>query len=72
MTYQPPPGTQMLGSSDPFVTNEGSRWFVIQNHDYEDGAGNPGASTEYVGDPLGYARASEAYDALDDMTGRKR
>ena len=38
MTYQPPTGTQLIGSSDPF----------------------------------GYARASEAYDALDDMTGRKR
>ena len=72
MTYKPPTGTQLVGSSDPFVMNDGGRWFVAQNHDYEDRDGNPGMSTEYVGDPHGYARASEAYDALDDMTGRKR
>ena len=72
MTYRPPTGTQLVGSSDPFVMNDGGRWFVIQNHDYEDRDGNMGMSTEYVGDPCGYARAVEAYDALDDMTGRKR
>lgn len=72
MTYQPPTGTQLVGSSDPFVFNDGGRWFVGQNHDYEDAEGNPGMSTEYVGDPQGYAFAEQAYDALDDMTGRKR
>jgi hypothetical protein len=52
--------------------NDGGRWFVAQNHDYEDRDGNPLMSTEYVGDPQGYASASDAYDVLDDMTGRKR
>jgi hypothetical protein len=72
MTYRPPTGTQLVGSSDPFVFNDGGRWFVGQNHDYEDRDGNMGMSTEYVADPNGYARASDAYDALDDLIGRKR
>ena len=52
MAYRPPTGTQLVGSSDPFVMNDGGRWFVAQNHDYEDRDGNMGMSTEYVGDPL--------------------
>jgi hypothetical protein len=64
MTYKPPTGTELIGSSNPFVVNDGGRWFVIQNHDYEDRQGCMGMSTEYLADPNGYASATEAYAAL--------
>lgn len=67
MTFTPPKGTTLCGSSDPFVFNDGGRWFVGQNHDYEDCEGNPGMTTEYLADPHGYATATEAYAAMDGL-----
>jgi hypothetical protein len=67
MTYKPPTGTQLVGSSDPFVFNDGGRWFVGQNYDYEDRDGNMGMSTEYLADADGYASATDAYAAMDAL-----
>lgn len=67
MTYRTPTGTAFVGASDPFVFNDGGRWFVGQNVDYEDRDGNPGMTTEYLADPHGYKTATEAYAALDAL-----
>lgn len=67
MAYQPPRGTELIGSSDPFVIDDGGRWFVVQNHDYEDAEGNCGMCTEYLADPVGYSSATEAYAAMDKV-----
>jgi hypothetical protein len=55
------------GSGDPFVANDGGRWFVMQNHDHVDGNGHYGMTTEYLCDPHGYDSAAEAQKAMEGL-----
>lgn len=64
MTFVAPSGTEHVGSGDAFVANDGGRWFVMQNHDYQDRDGNMGMSTEYLSDPNGYDTEEAALAAL--------
>jgi hypothetical protein len=64
MAHQIPSGTEFVGESDPFVARDGDRWFVMQNIDYEDAAGNMGCTTAILCDPHGYATEAAAEDAL--------
>lgn len=61
---QIPTGTEFVGESDPFVANDGGRWFVMQNVDYKDGDGNMGATTTYLCDPHGYDTQEAAEAAM--------
>lgn len=47
-----------------FVANDGGRWFVMQNIDHCDSAGNWGMSTEYCCDPHGYDTEAQAEAAM--------
>jgi hypothetical protein len=64
MAFKAPTGTEHVGSGDEFVANDGGRWFVMQNHDYVDGDGNYGMTTEYVANADGYDTEAAALEAL--------
>lgn len=53
--------------NDPFVANDGGRWFVMLNVDHQDADGYWGMSTEYLADPHGYVSEAEAQAALDGL-----
>lgn len=50
--------------NEPFVANDGGRWFVMLNIDYCDVEGNWGMRTEYLCDPHGYDTKALAAAAL--------
>lgn len=51
--------------NEPFVANDGGRWFIMLNVDHQDAEGYWGMSTEYLMNPNGYDSEDEANDALD-------
>lgn len=53
-----------MEDNEPFVANDGGRWFIMLNIDTEDAEGYRGMRTKTLGDPLGYEHEDEAYDAL--------
>jgi hypothetical protein len=57
-----------VGRSDPFVANDGGRWFVMQNIDTEDAEGYPGMRTEYLADANGYDTRIAAEQALSTVS----
>lgn len=54
--------------NEPFVANDGGRWFVMLNHDTEDAEGYRGMWTEYVADPHGYDTREQAEAACASLS----
>lgn len=53
--------------NEPFVANDGGRWFIMQNIDHCDADDNYGMSTEYRGNVHGYDTRAEAEAALASL-----
>lgn len=57
-----------IGRGEMFVADDGGRWYVMQNIDFETDDGYASITTEYLADVHGYDTEEQASKALQGLS----